>query len=96
MLNDAAADLNLLGSADPDLLERAIADDRVLVTENVKDFGPLLEARPPRGKSLVPVVFVLKRSLPTGAGAMSHALAERLGSWCDKYPNPYPHAHWLH
>jgi hypothetical protein len=41
------------------------------------------------------VVFVLKRSLPTGAAAMGHAVAERLGAWGEKNPEPYRHVHWL-
>jgi hypothetical protein len=87
--------LNLGGASDSAMFARAIDDDRVVVTENVTDFVILLQQHVDVDEQVVPVVFALKRSLPVGAGAMSHALAEKLTRWSDRNPAPYRHAHWL-
>jgi predicted nuclease of predicted toxin-antitoxin system len=88
-------DLGLASRDDATVLARAVRDDRVVVTVNAADFAPLLDQRAAAGEPLTPVVVVLKRNLPRGAGAMSNSLARRLGKWCDATPDPYRHLHWL-
>jgi predicted nuclease of predicted toxin-antitoxin system len=88
-------DLGLAGAADRDVLASAAESDRTVVTENAVDFVPLLDARTSAGLSVTPVVIALKRTLPSGAGAMNHALVERLARWAEANPDPYRHVHWL-
>ena len=88
-------DLGLAGRPDGEVLDRATAEDRVVVTENAVDFVALLDAATSAGLVTVPVVLALKRTLPAGAGAMAHELAKRLARWADQHPDPYRHVHWL-
>jgi predicted nuclease of predicted toxin-antitoxin system len=88
-------DLGLTGRADDEVLDRATAEDRVVVTENAVDFVALLDAAASAGLVTAPVVLALKRTLPAGAGALAHELAKRLARWADNHPDPYRHVHWL-
>lgn len=85
----------LSGAQDRDVLARAAEDDCVVVTENAVDFIPLLDARTAAGLPAPPVVIALKRNLPAGAGAMHHALVEKLAGWAANHRDPYRHAHDL-
>lgn len=87
--------IGLAGAADPDVLARAVDDDRAVVTENAADFIPALDTRLAAGLLATPVVIALKDRLPTGAGQMNHALAEKLTVWAQQHPTPYRHVHWL-
>lgn len=87
--------LGLAGDEDSVLLERAADDDRVVVTENAADFVRLLESRIAAGLAVTPVLVTLKRKLPRDAGAMNHALVQKLSRWADEHPDPERHAHWL-
>ncbi len=88
-------DVGLAGAEDVDIVARAAADDRVVVTENAVDFVSLLDARTATGQRVPPVVIALERTLPAGAGAMTHHLAVRLVRWAERHPSPYRHVHWL-
>ena len=90
-----AAVQDLRALTDEQLLDVAVAEERVLVTENVVDFVELLQDRLSRGGDVVPVVFVLKSALPRDALRLSRALAERLDAWADEHPEPFPTAYWL-
>ena len=87
-------DVALMGQPDESVLAVADGQDRVVVTENAVDFVPLLDQRIAAGDAVVPVVIALKAGLPRDAGAMVHALVERLDRWAEQ-PAPYRHAHWL-
>lgn len=89
----AAVAAGLAGAADADVLQRAVDDDRVLVTENFADFAALLEQAAARDERAVPVVFVRKSSFPAGPGLAFH-LAEHLHTWSERHPEPYRGAHW--
>jgi hypothetical protein len=80
---------------DGQLLDVAVAEGRVLVTENVGDFVGLLQDRLGHGGDAAPVVFVVKSALPRDAMRLSRALAERLDAWADGHPEPFPTAYWL-
>jgi len=88
-------DLGLGGRTDDEVLHRATAEDRVVVTENAVDFVPLLDIAASAGAVTPPVVLALKRTLPADAGAMANELANRLARWADHHPDPYRHVHWL-
>lgn len=88
-------DVTLTGAEDAHVLAYAADAQRVVVTENVADFVPLLDQRTALGLSVTPVVVALKRSLPSGAGALVYHLTQRLNWWAEKNPTPYRHVHWL-
>jgi predicted nuclease of predicted toxin-antitoxin system len=90
----SVAGLGPAGQADPVVFDRAVAEGRVVVTENVADFAALLDQRLRNDQSAVPVVFVRKADLPR-RGALPHHLAERLHTWAEANPDPYLGPHWL-
>lgn len=87
--------LGLAGAEDSVVLARAAEGDRVVVTENAADFVPLLELRIAAGLTVTPIVVALKRKLPRAAGAMNHALVQKLVGWAETHPDPHRHVHWL-
>jgi predicted nuclease of predicted toxin-antitoxin system len=90
----SVAALGLAGQADPLVFDRAVTEGRVVVTENVADFAPMLDQRLRNDEPATPVVFVRKADLPR-RGALSHHLAERLHTWAEANPDPYLGPHWL-
>ena len=82
------------GTADRDLLERAAAERRCLVTENFADFALLFDERSRRGDDCVPVVFVRKSSFDRRGGAIAARIAQRLHEWAEANPEPYVGLHW--
>lgn len=86
-------DVGLAGADDTAVFEFAVAEGRVVVTENFADFAALLEVRLGTGDPCVPVVFVRKADLPR-RGALAAHLAERLHSWSEAHPEPYVGPHW--
>ena len=86
--------LSLAGQPDPVVFERAVAEDRVVVTENIADFALLLEQRLRNEEPAVPVIFVRKADLPR-RGALPHHLADRLDDWAQANSDPYVGPHWL-
>jgi hypothetical protein len=88
-----AAVQDLRALTDEQLLDVAVAEECVLVTENVIDFVGLLQGRLGHGGDVVPVVFALKSALPRDAMRLSRALAERLDAWADEHSEPFPTAY---
>lgn len=86
--------IGLGGAPDADVLERAVADDRNLVTENAVDFLPLLDQRQAAGLPMTTVIVALKTGRGVG-GALHSRLADDLQTWAADNPTPYKHAHWL-
>lgn len=94
--HDARAAVQCLRAlTDAQLLDVAVVEGRVLVTENVVDFVGLLQGRVAADDDIAPVVFVLKANLPREPGRLARALAERLDVWAGDHPQPFPTAHWL-
>jgi hypothetical protein len=76
-----------LQSADDALVAAvARAEGRAVVTENVVDCSPERD---------VVLVFVLKKSLPSGGGQAA-ALATLLDIWARTHTDPYFGHHWPH
>jgi predicted nuclease of predicted toxin-antitoxin system len=92
---DHVQSLGLGGAEDRDVLARAAEDDSIVVTGNAADVIPLLDTRTAAGLPTPPVVIALERNLPADAGAMHHALADKLAHWAKDHPNPYRHVHHL-
>ena len=86
-------DLDLAGADDADVFSRAIAEDRVLVTENFADYSLLLSDRLRAEEPCVSVVFVHKPTFPPG-GALAVHLADHLNTWAAANPDPYVGPHW--
>ncbi|MDQ3978236.1 MAG: DUF5615 family PIN-like protein [Actinomycetota bacterium] len=86
-------DIDLTGADDVEVFTRAVAEDRVLVTENFADYSLLLTNRLSADEPCVPVVFVRKPDLPSGAALATH-LADRLDRWAAANPDPYVGLHW--
>ncbi len=85
-------DVDLAGAGDNEVFDRAVDEERVIVTENFGDYSLLLEARLRSEEPRVPVVFVRKARFPT-SGALAVHLAEHLHRWAVANPHPYigPH-----
>ena len=91
-----AAHVNGVGLAgQPDLIvfDAAVAEARIVVTENVADHAALADQRLRDGQPCVPVVFVRKSELPR-RGALAPHLADRLDRWAQANPDPYLGTHW--
>lgn len=78
------AEVGLRATDDEVVAAAARAEQRGVVTENVRDYAR---------ESDVVLVFVLKRQLPAGS-AQAPALAEMLHHWLAANPTPYLGAHW--
>ena len=87
----AAAGLG--GAPDDVVYAEALANDRVMVTENASDFAAMVAQRLAQDQPCVPVVLVRKADRPRG-GALAHHLANRLHEWANRNPDPYPGPHW--
>lgn len=78
------SEVGLGGAADTEVAGAARAEEHAVVTENAADFA--LEPE-------LVLVYVLKRSLPSGGG-QAHALAALLDHWATDNPRPYLGQHW--
>ena len=78
------AEVGLRAAGDAQVAVAARAEGRAVVTENVADFATERD---------VVLVFVLKRSLPTGGGQAA-AQAKVLDRWAADHPDPYLGPHW--
>jgi predicted nuclease of predicted toxin-antitoxin system len=82
-----ATGAGLREASDPELLEHAIGDDRIVVTRNYRDFAPLVEALNRAGRSFPGVLF-LSTSIPQGNPG---AHVTRIEAWiasCAPVENP--------
>jgi hypothetical protein len=86
-------DLDLAGADDAEVFSRAVAEDRVLVTENFADHSLLLRDRLRADEPCALVVFVHKPDFPPG-GALAVHLANHLNAWATANPNPYVGPQW--
>lgn len=89
----AVADAGLSGAADDAVYASALAQNRMVVTENASDYAAMVAQRLAQDQPCVPVVLVRKADHPRG-GALAHHLANRLHEWANRNPDPYPGPHW--
>lgn len=89
----SAASLGIRGAQDSEVLQIAVTEHRVLVTENFADFASLIEIRQQHNEECTPVVFVRKAAFPSG-GALASRVAEHLDRWAADNPEPYAGLHW--
>lgn len=86
--------VGLRSAMDSDVLAHAVAEERIVITENAADFVPLLDRRQSAGLPMMPVLVALKAGRGSG-GALHARLVRDVVTWARANPEPYAHAHWL-
>lgn len=84
----------LESAPDEKLFAAALADDRVLVTENVPDFRRLETGAFARGEPHAVLIFTSNRQFPRGQPATIGRLVEALHSFLEQSPT-LRHSHYL-
>lgn len=77
----AVSDAELRGASDPELFRHAAETSRRIVTENVKDFRPLLLEAIAAGFPVAPLLLVPPRRFPRGRGDRTAAIVTALRAW---------------
>ncbi len=75
------ADPDLRAQPDADIYRFASATDRRIVTENIKDFRPLLQLAYADGEPIASLLFVQAGRFPRGSGGRAAAISTGLLSW---------------
>ncbi|GAA4486847.1 hypothetical protein GCM10023171_23640 [Microbacterium panaciterrae] len=78
---EVAADHELRGRSDAEICAWAAARDHRIVTENIKDFRPLLVVATARGDTMAGLLLVHPRRHPRGGAQRAAAIAEALDGW---------------
>jgi predicted nuclease of predicted toxin-antitoxin system len=86
-------DIGMGAVQDTDVIERAVQEDRLIVTENFADFARLLHQRQSADDRCVPIVFVRREDVPR-RGALAVHLARRLNGWATTNPEPLIGLYW--
>lgn len=66
---------------DTELFRYAASEGRRIVTENIKDFRPLLVHAYSAGEPIAQLLLVSPRRFPRGSGARTHDIAAALAAW---------------
>lgn len=77
-------DPNLRAQPDPDLFRWAAGQGRRIVTENIKDFRPLLLEAHAAEEPVAPLLLVTPRRFPRGDNNRSHAIVTALTTWLNQ------------
>lgn len=80
----AVADPELRGASDEELFDHAAADGRRIVTENVKDFRPLLLRAIATGSRPAALLLVPPRRFPRGRGDRTATIVAALHGWLER------------
>ncbi len=75
------ADVDLRAQPDAEIFRRAAAEGRRIVTENVKDFRPLLLRAHANGDPVAPLLLVSPLRFPRGTGRRNAAIRRALQGW---------------
>lgn len=62
------ARIDLLGLPDSEVLEAAAREERILVTENIRDFVPLSNSWMAQGRTHAGIVLIASKTVPQGRG----------------------------
>jgi len=90
------ADPELRGRSDVEIYAWAAARDHRVVTENIKDFRPLLVAATARGGEVAGLLLVHPRRYPRGGAQRASAIIEALDGWLHaSAAAPRPVEDWL-
>lgn len=77
------------GTSDPDVLELAAAEKRILVTANIRDFAPLDATWAAQGRTHSGIVFISTSAYPQDrrwVGSVVEALRQRMAD--ERWPGP--------
>ncbi|MGX1793595.1 DUF5615 family PIN-like protein [Microbacterium sp. NPDC055312] len=77
------ADDALRAATDAVVFASAAAEGRRVVTENIKDFRPLLVTALGRGEAFAPLLLVSPRRFPRGSGDRAAAITAALAAWLE-------------
>lgn len=75
------ADSGLRGAADAEAFRSATASGRRIVTENIKDFRPLLRQAHATDSPVAPLLLVPPARFPRGGGDRAAAIVTVLDGW---------------
>lgn len=75
------ADVEMRAQPDAEIFRRAAAAGRRIVTENVKDFRPLLLRAHANGDPVAPLLLVSPLRFPRGTGRRDAAIRRALRAW---------------
>jgi hypothetical protein len=90
------ADPELRAQSDVEVFRRAAASGRRIVTENIKDFRPLLQQAYADGDPVARLLLVPPGCFPRGAGRRSSTIAAALGEWFNaSHDAARPEEDWL-
>lgn len=90
------ADPELRAQSDVEVFRRAAASGRRIVTENIKDFRPLLQQAYADGDPVARLLLVPPGCVPRGAGRRSSTIAAALGEWFNaSHDAARPEEDWL-
>lgn len=79
----AVSDAELRGTSDPELFRYAAETNRRIVTENIKDFRPLLLQAIAAGSPVAALLLVPPRRFPRGRGDRAATIVAALRGWLD-------------
>jgi hypothetical protein len=79
----AVSDAELRGMSDAGLFQHAAADGRRILTENIKDFRPLLLDAVAAGRPTAPLLLVPPRRFPRGRGDRTATIVAAVRGWLD-------------
>lgn len=82
-VTSVVADDVLRAASDAAVFAAAAADGRRIVTENIRDFRPLLMRALSSDEPYAPLLLVPPRRFPRGSGANTTVLVEALAAWLD-------------
>lgn len=77
----AVANPDIRGSGDPEVFQWAVESERRIVTENIKDFRPLLLQAAAAGAAAAPLLLVSPRWFPRGRGDRTAVIVSALHGW---------------
>ena len=89
-----AEDPAMLGAPDPEVFRVAAAQGRRVVTENVRDFRPLLTRALSDATPYAPLLFTTAKRHPRRIDALG-ALASSLRAWLEEPDPPKQAEEWL-
>jgi Domain of unknown function (DUF5615) len=89
-----AADAGLRALPDAELFRWAAEHGRRIVTENIKDFRPLLMRAYTTGETIAPLLLVSPRRFPRGGGDRAEAIVKALTAWLHQATHR-PDEDWL-
>jgi len=75
------ANPELRASSDADLFRWAASERRRIVTENIKDFRPLLLNAHSTGQPAAQLLLIAPRRFPRGDGSRMNAIVAALAAW---------------